>query len=52
MCIRDSCEAITNALTEIDPDHATDYRSNLTSYSEKLEALDTAYQSAVDSASR
>ena len=46
------CEAITNALTEIDPDHATDYRSNLTSYSEKLDALDTAYQSAVDSASR
>ena len=46
------CEAITNALTEIDPDHAADYRSNLTSYSEKLDALDAAYQSAVDSASR
>lgn len=46
------CEAITNALTEIDPDHAADYRSNLTSYSEKLDALDDAYQSAVDSASR
>lgn len=45
------CEAITNALTEIDPDHAADYRSNLTSYSEKLDALDAAYQSAVDSAS-
>ena len=46
------CEAITNALTEIDPDHAADYRSNLTSYGEKLDALDAAYQSAVDSASR
>ena len=46
------CEAITNALTEIDPDHAADYRSNLTSYSEKLDALDAAFQSAVDSASR
>ena len=46
------CEAITNALTEIDPDHAADYRSNLTSYSEKLDALDAAYQSAVDYASR
>ena len=46
------CEAITNALTEIDPDHAADYRSNLTSYSEKLDALDAAYQSAIDSASR
>ena len=46
------CEAITSALTEIDPDHAADYRSNLTSYSEKLDALDAAFQSAVDSASR
>ena len=46
------CEAITNALTEIDPDHAADYRSNLTSYGEKLDDLDAAYQSAVDSASR
>ena len=46
------CEAISNALTEIDPDHAADYRSNLAAYSGKLDALDAAYQSAVDSASR
>lgn len=44
------CNAIADALAEIDADHADDYHANVTAYNEKLAALDTEYQSAVKEA--
>ena len=45
------CAVIAEALTQLDPEHAESYRSNLESYTEKLEALDQEYRAAVNGAS-
>lgn len=44
------CRAISDALCGLDPEHADTYRENIDRYTQKLDALDKAYQSAVDSA--
>ena len=46
------CGAISNALQALDPDQKDEYAANTTAYVEKLSALDTAYQTAVDGAAR
>lgn len=47
------CEAICEALCRMDPANADSYRENLTSYKERLSALDADYQRAVhDAAAR
>ena len=45
-------DAISNALQELDPDNKGIYATNAAAYIEKLSALDSAYQSAVDGAAR
>ncbi|MDR1691971.1 MAG: metal ABC transporter substrate-binding protein [Oscillospiraceae bacterium] len=44
------CGVIADTLAEMDPAHAEDYAANLTAYTEKLRAMDGAYQAAVDAA--
>ena len=44
--------AIADALQELDPDNKGIYATNAAAYIEKLSALDSAYQSAVDGAAR
>ena len=46
------CNAITNALEEIDPANKDAYAANAASYLEKLAALDGEYQTVVDNAAR
>ena len=46
------CNAIADALEEIDPANKEVYAANAKSYQEKLSALDAEYQSAVDNAAR
>lgn len=46
------CNAITDALEEIDPANKDAYAANAASYLEKLAALDGEYQSMVDNAAR
>ncbi|MBQ8970539.1 MAG: zinc ABC transporter substrate-binding protein [Lachnospiraceae bacterium] len=41
------CQAISDALCKLDPLNTELYQSNLEDYSEKLSALDSAYQAAV-----
>jgi len=45
------CNAITDALSTLDPDNAEVYRANLIAYLEILAALDTEYRTVVDAAS-
>lgn len=44
------CDAICDALSKIDPDHAEAYRANTDAYTAKLRALDADYAKAVDAA--
>jgi len=44
------CDSIADAVETIDPDHASVYSENVTSYKEKLNALDNEYASAVSGA--
>ena len=44
------CAAIADVLSEMDPDNADVFQSNLEAYIEKLAALDLEYQAAVDAA--
>ncbi len=44
-------DKIAEALSKADPQHAEVFKANAASYQEKLSALDTQYQQAVDSAS-
>ena len=44
-------DKIAEALSKADPQHADAFKANAASYQEKLSALDTQYQQAVDSAS-
>ncbi|MBQ1898773.1 MAG: zinc ABC transporter substrate-binding protein [Ruminococcus sp.] len=44
-------DKIAEALSKADPQHAEAFKANAASYQEKLSALDTQYQQAVDSAS-
>lgn len=46
------CNAITDALEEIDPANKDAYTANAASYLEKLAALDGEYQTVVDNAAR
>lgn len=46
------CNAITDALEEIDPANKDAYAANAASYLEKLAALDGKYQTVVDNAAR
>ena len=41
-------QTIADKLSEIDADHADAYKANVSAYNEKLAALDTDYQTAVD----
>ncbi len=41
---------ISDALEQIDPDHADDYEANSAAYLEQLDTLDQEYQTAVDEA--
>ena len=45
------CEEISGKLCKLDPANAEDYKANLTSYTEKLGALDNDFQKLVDGAS-
>ncbi len=42
------CNAIQNALSEIDANNADTYKKNVQEYAQKLDVLDAKYQSAVD----
>ena len=44
-------DKIAEALSKADPQHAETFKANAASYQEKLSALDTQYQQAVDNAS-
>lgn len=46
------CEAIANALEELDEQNKDTYAANLTAYTDQLAALDAAYQTAVDTGKR
>lgn len=46
------CEAIANALEELDEQNKDTYAANLTAYTDRLAALDAAYQTAVDTGKR
>lgn len=46
------CEAIANALEELDEQNKDTYAANLTAYTDQLATLDAAYQSAVDTGKR
>lgn len=46
------CEAIANALEELDEQNKDTYAANLTAYTDQLTALDAAYQTAVDTGKR
>ena len=45
------CSEIENDLEAIDPAHASDYKTNLESYTAKLDELDGKFEKLVDSAS-
>ena len=44
------CDAISDALQQIDPDNKDTYAANASAYIEKLSVLDADYQAAVDAA--
>ena len=46
------CAAIRDLLTEADPEDASSYAANCKAYSERLAALDRAYEEAVNAAAR
>lgn len=46
------CEAIANALEDLDEQNKDTYAANLTAYTDQLAALDAAYQTAVDTGKR
>ena len=46
------CEAITDALCDLNPNKADEYRANLAAYQQQLNALDVQYQQAVSAASQ
>ena len=49
-CAQDACEAITEAICQLDPAHAADYQTNTDAYSQQLHALDHEYEHAVQEA--
>ncbi len=46
------CQAITDALCDLNPGKADEYRANLAAYQQQLNALDVQYQQAVSAASQ
>ena len=46
------CQAITDALCDLNPGKADTYRANLAAYQQQLNALDVEYQQAVSAASQ
>lgn len=49
-CAEDACEAITEAICQLDPAHAADYQANADAYSQQLHALDHEYEHTVQEA--
>ncbi len=49
-CAEDACEAITEAICQLDPAHAADYQANADAYSQQLHELDHEYEHAVQEA--
>ena len=49
-CAEDACEAITEAICQLDPAHAADYQTTADAYSQQLHALDHEYEHAVQEA--
>ena len=49
-CAEDACEAITEAICQLDPAHAAEYQANADAYSQQLHALDHEYEHAVQEA--
>lgn len=46
------CTAITQELSQLDPEHSQTYQANLNAYLEKLRALDEAYRQTVQAGSK
>ena len=46
------CQAITDALCDLNPNKADEYRANLSAYQQQLDALDVEFQQAVSAASQ
>lgn len=46
------CQVITDALCDLNPGKADEYRANLSAYQQQLNALDVQYQQAVSAASQ
>ena len=46
-CAQDACEAITEAICQLDPANAESYRANAQDYKDKLHQLDHQYEEAV-----
>lgn len=46
------CDAIADALSELDPEYADTYRANADAYQKQLSALDAEYQTAADNAAQ
>lgn len=46
------CQSITDALCDLNPGKADEYRANLSAYQQQLNALDVEYQQAVSAASQ
>lgn len=46
------CEAISDALQQLDPDNKDSYAANTANYTKKLSALDAEYQTVVDASAR
>lgn len=44
------CDVIADSLCSVDPENEANYKANLTSYKEKLSALDEEYQNVCDAA--
>ena len=49
-CAQDACEAILEAICQLDPAHAADYQTNTDAYSQQLHELDHEYEHAVQEA--
>lgn len=50
-CAKDACQAITNALVELDSEHAEIYMENSVAYLAQLDQLDQEYEEAVNNGS-
>lgn len=49
-CAQDACDAITEAICQLDPAHEADYQANAAAYKEQLHHLDHEFEEAVHEA--